>query len=178
MRVRDIHVRANTEAKPATVYRLLADGSSWTRWSSIDSFVLEQAGEGSPEGVGAVRRLKRGRTTGRDQILELVPDRSIKYASVSSLPVRDYVGEVELDRAPEGWTSIHWHSSFSARIPGTGWIIERGIRRFLEQCTRGLADFAGRRATQTQSDWSAGTVAGRSSGQQPANVPARPAGSE
>lgn len=152
MRLRDIHVRANTEATPAAVYELLADGSSWTHWSPIDSFELEQAGDGSPEGVGAVRLLRRGRTTGRDRILELVPNRSIKYSSVSGLPVRDYVGEVDLDRAPQGWTTIHWHASFYPRIPGTGWIVERGIRRFLGQCTRGLADFADRRATQTPSE--------------------------
>ena len=44
--------------------------------------------------------------------------------------------------APGGGTTIHWHSSFYPATAGTGWIVERGIRRFLEQCARGLAEYA------------------------------------
>ena len=142
MRRRHINVMTQTSARPEVVYALLADGSSWPRWSPIESFELEQPGAPPPEGVSAVRVFRMGRTTGRDQILELVPNRSIKYASLSGLPVRDYVGEVNLDAAPGGGTTIHWHSSFFPKPPGTGWIVERGIRRFLEQCTRGLAEYA------------------------------------
>jgi hypothetical protein len=25
-------------------------------------------------------------------------------------------------------------------LPGTGWLLERGLRRFLDQCARGLAE--------------------------------------
>ena len=142
---REINITTLTPATPEEVYRLLADGSSWPRWSPIESFALEQPGDPPPEGVSAIRVFRRGRTTGRDQILELVPNRSIRYASLSGLPVRDYVGEVELKGAPGGGTSIHWHSSFFPNPPGTGWLVERGLRRFLEQCTRGLAEYAGSR---------------------------------
>jgi hypothetical protein len=143
MKRRDVQVTARTAAAPATVYGLLADGSTWTRWSPIESFELERAGSPPPEGVGAVRVLRRGRTTGRDEILELVPGRRFKYASRSSLPVRDYIGEVTLEPAPGGGAVIQWHSSFFATAPpGTGWLVERGIHRFLGQCARGLAAYA------------------------------------
>jgi uncharacterized protein YndB with AHSA1/START domain len=142
MRRRDVNVTAVTQAPPGAVYRLLADGSSWPRWSPIESFELEQPGDPPPEGVSAIRVFRLGRTTGRDQILELVPNRSLKYSSRSNLPVRDYVGEVTLVDAPGGATTIHWHSTFTPRTPGTGWIVERGIRRFIQQCTRGLAEYA------------------------------------
>jgi uncharacterized protein YndB with AHSA1/START domain len=142
MRVRHINVSGLTPATAETVYRLLSDGSSWPEWSPIDSFELEQPGDPPPEGVGAIRVFRKGRTTGRDQILDLVPDRRISYATLSGVPTRDYVGEVDLERAPGGWTTVHWHSSFVPKVPGTGWILERGIRRFLEQCAHGLADYA------------------------------------
>ena len=140
MRLRHIHVTAQTPAPPQVVYRLLTDGSSWPSWSPIESFELERPGEPPPEGVGAIRVFRRGRTTGRDQVLEVIPDRRLKYASLSGLPVRDYVGQVDLERAPDGTTTIRWHSSFLPRVRGTGWIVERGIRQFLEQCAHGLAD--------------------------------------
>ena len=63
------------------------------------------------------------------------------YAALSGLPIRDYQAAVELDRQ-EGTMLIHWHASFVPKVPGTGWILERGIRRFLSQCSHGLAEYA------------------------------------
>ena len=142
MGIRHVSIAISTPAGADSVYGLLADGSSWPRWSPIESFELEQPGNPPPEGVGAIRVFRRGRTTGRDQILELIPSRRLAYASLSGLPVRDYVGEVDLEPTPGGGTTIHWHSSFSPRTPGTGWILEHGIRRFLQRTARGLAAYA------------------------------------
>ena len=139
---RRIDITEQTPASPEVVYGLLADGPSWPRWSPIDAFALERAGDPPPEGVSAIRVLRRGRTTGRDEILELVPNQRLKYASLSGLPVRDYVGVVSLQPAPDGGTTIRWEASFLPTRPGTGWILERGIRRFLGQCARGLAEYA------------------------------------
>jgi hypothetical protein len=142
MRRHHVNVSAVTPASAETVYELLADRSTWPAWSSIDSVELERAGDSSPEGVGAIRVNKRGRVTGRDQILELTPGKRFKYASLSGLPVRDYIGEVDLSPAPNGGTAVHWHSSFSPKMPGTGWLLQRGIRQFLDECVTGLAEYA------------------------------------
>ena len=141
MRRRRIEVSATTVASPSAVYALLVEGTTWPDWSPIESFALERPGDGAPEGVGAIRVFRRGRTTGRDQVLELVSDRRLRYASLSGLPVRDYVGEVELEPAPGG-TDIRWQSSFLPAVRGTGWLVERGIRRFLAGCVHGLAEYA------------------------------------
>jgi len=141
-RLREIHIRALTAADPEAVYRLLTDGSTWPQWSPIETFELEQPGVPPPEGVGAIRMFRRGRTTGRDQIVQLVPNRSLTYTSSSTLPVRNYVGVVDLEGVPGGGTAIHWHSSFVPKLRGTGWILQRGLARFLEQCTHGLAEHA------------------------------------
>ena len=142
MRLRHINVTAVTPASAEAVFALLTDGATWPRWSPIESFELERPGDPPPEGVGAIRVFRQGRTTGRDQILEVAPHRRFAYASLSGLPVRDYVGEIDLAPAAGGGTTIQWHSSFHPKIPGTGWVLERGIRRFLEGCTHGLADYA------------------------------------
>jgi uncharacterized protein YndB with AHSA1/START domain len=141
MRRRDIDINAETPASPETVYALLADGSTWPRWSPMDSVELERPGNPPPEGPGAIRVNRKGKTTGRDEILELEPNRRLKYAALSGLPVRDYVGEVTLTRTTSG-TAINWHSTFSAKIPGTGWLLQRGIRKFLGDCAQGLATYA------------------------------------
>ena len=84
----------------------------------------------------------RGRTTGRDEVREVVPDRRFAYASISGMPVRDYRAEVELEEEPDG-TVIRWRASFLPKVPGTGWLVERGIHRFLDGCVHGLAAYAG-----------------------------------
>jgi hypothetical protein len=139
-----VDVTERTSADPATVYALLRDGSTWPQWSSIDSFELEQEGEGEPEGVGAIRIFRNGRITGRDKILGFTKDRTFSYAHINGMPVRDYRGEVDLRPAEGGGTTIHWRVSFSAKVPGTGWLLHKGLTRFIGQVTRGLAAHAGK----------------------------------
>ncbi|HEX4980619.1 MAG TPA: SRPBCC family protein [Ilumatobacteraceae bacterium] len=133
---------AHTTANAEVVFALLADGTTWPNWAPIDSFELERTGDPPPEGVGAIRVFKRGRVTGRDEIVEIVPGRRLGYVSISGLAIKDYRASVDLedtgDERGDG-TIIHWRSSFFPKIPGTGRILQRGIRRFLQQCADGLA---------------------------------------
>jgi hypothetical protein len=147
VRRQQIDVTTHSRAEPDVVFDLLADGSSWPSWSPIESFELEQPGEPPPEGVGAIRVFRRGRTTGRDQIVDVVPGRRLGYVSLSGLPIRDYRASVDLEPTPDG-TAIRWRSSFLPKVPGTGWLMRRGIGRFIERCARGLADYA----AQTQAE--------------------------
>lgn len=93
MRRRHINVTAQSRASVGEVVELLANGASWPSWSPIESFELERPGDAAPEGSGAIRVFRRGRTTGRDEI-EVIPNRRLSYASLSGLPVRNYRGEV------------------------------------------------------------------------------------
>jgi Polyketide cyclase / dehydrase and lipid transport len=144
MRRYEVAAAGQTSADPATVYALLRDGSTWPRWGLIDSFELEREGEGEPEGVGAVRILRSGRITGRDEILGFTEDRAFRYAHLNGLPVRDYRGEVEL-RPVDGGTAINWRVSYYPKIPGTGWVLRSVLRRFIASNVRGLASFAATR---------------------------------
>src|SRR5207244_2468181 len=125
MRRRTVRITGHTEAAPEVVYGLLADGTTWPEWSPIETFALERAGDPPPEGPGAIRVFTKGRTTGRDEVLAFEPGRRLEYASRSQLPVRDYVGEIVLERSASGGTDIDWHATFSPTTPpGTGWLVE------------------------------------------------------
>jgi uncharacterized protein YndB with AHSA1/START domain len=136
-----IEHHATTTADPATVYALLRDGAGWPSWSPIDSFELERPGVDEPEGVGAVRVFRGGRVVGRDTIVELVPDRRLSYTHESTLPVRNYRGDVDLT-STAGGTEIRWVSSFDPKFPGTGALLRRGLDGFIGAMTDGLADRA------------------------------------
>jgi Polyketide cyclase / dehydrase and lipid transport len=141
MRRRHIEVIAHSQTTPDFVFGLLRDGSTWPSWSPIESVELEREGDSSPEGPGAIRVNRRGWTTGRDQIVDIAPDQRFAYVSLSGVPVRDYQAEVELQFKADG-TDIHWRASFFPKMPGTGWLMERGLRRFLSKCATGLAAHA------------------------------------
>jgi uncharacterized protein YndB with AHSA1/START domain len=141
MRRRHIEATQHSEAAPASLFALLIDGNTWPRWSPIEAFELERPGDPPPEGVGAIRVFRRGRTTGRDEIVEVVPDRRLSYRSLSGLPVRDYRAHVDLEPDGDG-TAIRWEASFAPKLPGTGRLLERGLRRFICECAAGLAAHA------------------------------------
>ena len=145
-----IEHRATTTADPAAVYALLRDGATWPEWAPIDSFELERPGPDEPEGVGAVRLLRGGRVVGHDEIVELVPDRRLVYAHTSNLPVRDYRGEVHLEPTGEG-TAIRWVTTFAPKVPGTGWLLRRGLDGFIAKMTTGLAEGAAAEAQARRS---------------------------
>jgi hypothetical protein len=136
-----IEHRAITTADPATVYALLREGATWPDWAPIDSCELEAPAAGEAEGLGAVRLLRSGRVTGRDTILELVPDRRFSYTHASSLPVRNYRGDVDLTPV-DGGTEVRWVSAFDPKHPGTGRLVRRGLDGFVEKLVNGLAEHA------------------------------------
>jgi len=148
MQRRDISITTSTPASRAAVYDLLVDSASWPEWSAIDEVTLERPGDASRDGVGAIRVNRRGRTVGRDEIVDVVPNTSFRYRTLSGVPVRDYLGEVTLADAPGGGTTVTWHSSFLPKYPGTGWALQRALERFLERCTQGLAEYAAEQQTR------------------------------
>ena len=136
---------ATTTADPSTVYELRRDGAGWPDWGPLDSFELEREGAEETEGVGAVRVFRSGKVTGRDTIVELVPDRHFAYTHVSNLPIRDYRADVDL-RPTDGGTEIRWVSQFDPKIPGTGWLMKRSLDGFVSKLAHGLADRASQEA--------------------------------
>jgi hypothetical protein len=136
-----IDVRVRTTADPDRVYELLVDGAGWPVWSPLGSFELERPGDDEPEGVGAIRVFRTGRVTSRERVVERVPGRRFSYELVSGLPLRGYRANIDLTPDGDG-TIIRWHSSFTARIPGTGWFYRRVLDSFLRRCAEGLAAHA------------------------------------
>jgi hypothetical protein len=152
MRLQRVKAKATTAVDPDRVYQLLREGATWPSWSPIDSFELERAGAGEPEGVGAVRILRTGRYRMREEIVELVPARRFSYALLDGLPVRDYRADVDLERGEEG-TLITWQASFAPKIPGTGWIIRRRLAGIMERFVQGLAQHAAEGDAHSMAPW-------------------------
>ena len=130
----EIDVHAASAASPDRLYALLADARSWTDWAPFDGADVE-----SGHGVGEVRRLRKGRVKSKERVVALEPPRRFVYEFLSGLPIRDYRAEVTLDPRPDGGTTVRWHSTFRAKVPGTGWAMRWSLKRFIAETAEGLA---------------------------------------
>ncbi len=139
--VQSISVRGRTSAPPDAVYALLRDGATWPEWSPLGSFELVREGAGEPEGLGAVRLFRTGGVKSYEKVVALEPGRRFGYALEHGLPLRDYVAYVDLSPR-DGGTEIHWHSTFTAKIPGTGWFYQWFLGRFIGRVVAGLVEAA------------------------------------
>jgi hypothetical protein len=137
----EIDERVWTAADPDTVYALLAKGATWPVWSPIESFELQQEGDGAPEGLNAVRVFRTGRTTSVERLVELRPGRRLSYTLLDGLPLRGYRADVDLE-PHDGGTNIRWHSTFEPKRRGTGWLYRVILAKFIRRCVKGLAAHA------------------------------------
>jgi hypothetical protein len=138
-----IEVTVSTGADPASVYALLADGSTWPDWSPLGSFELIAPGKGTPEGLGAVRLFTTGRHKSRERVVTCQPGQAFAYELEAGLPLRDYRAVVTLTPKPGG-TEINWRSTFRPKVPGTGWLYRRELGKFIGRTVEGLAAEADR----------------------------------
>lgn len=136
-----VSVRVESEASPAAVYAALRDGSTWPEWTTVESFELESPGDGTPEGLGAVRIWRTGRHTLREETVELVPERRFSYAVLSGLGVKGYRADVDITPTDRG-CDIHWHSAFDAKVPGFGGVYRRALQKATEGFVTGLVAYA------------------------------------
>ena len=130
---------ATSSGDTTAVYALLADGSTWPDWSPIGAFELLEPGDASPEGLGAVRLFTTGRHRSRERVVERVPGRRFAYVLEAGLALRDYKAVVTLQPSPCGGTEINWRSTFTVKVPGTGWIYRRQLGNFIGETVEGLA---------------------------------------
>lgn len=147
MRTHRIDVHAISTAPPDAVWTLLADATTWPRWSDFDEAAIERPDPDGGQGVGARRRFRLGRTRSLEEIVAFDPPTHVAYTLLSGLPLRDYRGDVTLTPTASGGTDIHWQSSFVPRIPGTGGLFVRRLGAFIQSVADALATAAAGPAT-------------------------------
>lgn len=132
-------VEARTRAAPSQVWPLLGEAERWKDWSFLTSTFLMREGAPDPNGLGALRRLARGRFGSSEEVVAWDPPGHLGYVARKGLPVRGYRADVRL--TPDGaGTAVTWTGSVVPLVPGTGALVlmyTRGfVRRFASELTR------------------------------------------
>ena len=120
-----IEAVATTTGSPAAVWALLADASKWAEWGSWSEVSVEGGG---PQGLGAVRVLKKAPFTVRERITEWVPGERTSYRLLEGMRVRGYESTITLEEAAGGGTLVRWRSTYEHAGPFTALVLRLAVR--------------------------------------------------
>jgi uncharacterized protein YndB with AHSA1/START domain len=130
-----------------TVWDVLTDHRAYARWAGVDESVLEREGSPDPNGVGAVRRVRKAIATIREEIVASEMPKSFSYTLTSGAPVRDYLAVVTLTESGDS-TLVRWTVRFEPKVPLTGFAMVPVIRKIVGDLLKAATRESERRAKQ------------------------------
>lgn len=133
-----VDVQKDSTASVETIWRFLADVTTWVEWSSFDEASYAREGEPAPHGVGAERAFRIGPFRSVDTVRSFDPPTRLGYGYSGPIPMKKYRAEVTLTPHGDG-TRIRWRAQFSPRIPLTGRLIQAMLRKVFCDLSNGLA---------------------------------------
>jgi polyketide cyclase/dehydrase/lipid transport protein len=139
-------VTARSDADPATLFALEADGSRWSSWAKplVPRSSWERTGDPAPAGVGAVRRLGLRSLFVREETVEFEQDRLHAYVLRTPMPIRDYRAEFVVSPRAAGGSDVVWRGTFTERVRGSGPVFRAALRVLLSVLLRQLVRAAER----------------------------------
>ena len=136
----EIHLQGTVAAPRDAVWRVYTDHRGWTRWAGVKEVVLRQQGDPPPNGLGTIRVIRSGGIAIEEEITAFDPPKRMAYRLIAGLPVKNYEAEVRFDESESG-TAISWDISFQPRIPFTGTLLARVMKRGLQDVLDRLARY-------------------------------------
>src|SRR5262245_28944570 len=133
-----VEATAHTAASSSALWDTVADARTWPSWSIQDEASLEREGSPSADGLGAIRNFRTGRVKVREEVVRFDAPNHFGYKLLSGLPVRDYVGHIDLDDDATG-TKITWGATFRPAVPGLGWLLRRKLHEVMVTSATRLA---------------------------------------
>lgn len=132
-----IEASRRIDAPPDRVWALLSHHEGMKRWAPVREVIRRRPGDPDPDGVGAIRTVRAFGMVVDERITAFDPGKRLAYTLVEGAPIRDHAAEVTLE-ADAGGTRVVWSVRFRPLVPGTGWLLERMLRRGLERSLDGL----------------------------------------
>lgn len=101
-------------------------------------------GADSRNGVGSARRVSPGPMPSFiETVTQFRANEFVEYRITSGSPLRHHIGTMRFRRLGPDRSSVRFDIAFAGRLPGAGplfrFILNRGIARGLEECSRHLA---------------------------------------
>ena len=111
----------------------------------IRKATLEREGDPAPNGLGAIRVLSLVGPPLREEVVAYEPDQRFSYALLSGLPVRDYLGSVELSADGAG-TQMAYTVRLTPTVPLVGAAVVAVVKQSVGRLIAGIAKESERRS--------------------------------
>lgn len=112
----------------ARVFARYTDHERWGEWTGLGRVRLVKDGAPERDGIGAIRAFAAAGPLREEVTGYEAPSRMTYRIAAGGFPITDHHGEVVFEETGAG-TRVTWRVRFRSRLPGTGWLIERGLRR-------------------------------------------------
>jgi uncharacterized protein YndB with AHSA1/START domain len=132
-------------APPGTVFDVLTDHRGISKITPVRRATLEREGDPAPNGLGAIRVLSLVGPPLREEVVAYEPDKRFSYTLLSGLPVRDYLGSVELTPDGQG-TRMAYTVKLTPTVPFGGTVLVAIVKQSVGQLVSGIAKESERRA--------------------------------
>jgi len=136
-------------APPEIVFDVLTDHRRYPEITSLRKAELEREGEGTPNGLGAIRALTLAGPPMREEVIAYDSPHRFSYKLLSGLPVRDHVGTVELS-PNDGGTKVVYAVRTTPTIPLAGSVFMAFMKKGIRDLIAGVAKESERRAADAR----------------------------
>jgi uncharacterized protein YndB with AHSA1/START domain len=133
-----IEVERTFAAPRERVWERYTDHAGWTEWAGAGKVHLERQGEEHRDGVGCVRVIDNPGVSVREEVTAFEPPERMQYRMLGGTGIRDHQGEVLFEDLGER-TRVVWRCTFEPTVPGSSWVLQRGVSFFFSRVLRRLA---------------------------------------
>ena len=134
--MKTIEASATTPASRAAVWEQLADVSKWTQWGAWSTVEVEGGGEHGP---GAIRHLVKKPYDLHERVTDWVPGERMGYELIDGMKATGYRATVTLEDAPQGGTTVRWHSTYEKASPLTAIVLRLAVRDACKRVAKAAA---------------------------------------
>lgn len=124
-----VHLSAQIAASPEKVYDFFCDHESFGRiWPGQITRIKDSSKPGRPNDVGSVRQIRVGPMAFEETHTVCDRPRQIQYRVTRGSPIKNHLGTINFIEEG-GDTRIDYTIEFDPKIPGTGCLIARSLKR-------------------------------------------------
>ena len=133
-----IEVEHTFAAPREKVWSRYTDHAGWTDWAGAGTVWLEREGEPHRDGVGCVRVIANPGVRVREEVIAFEPPERMVYRLIGGpVPMTNHEGEVRFEDLG-GSTRLVWRVRFDGTLPGSTWVLERGLPLLFRRILRRL----------------------------------------
>ncbi len=140
MAIHKIEIDETFDVPRSRVFALFADHERFGKLLGAPVKRVRDSDQADPNGVGSIRKIGIGPIGLKETVITFEPGLLIEYTITSMSPIRNHLGRIRFEDAPEGRTRVLYTISFEDIVPYTGKLVssalDQGIRKGIKRVPR------------------------------------------